>query len=70
MIPAAPHFTWCAQGEASPWYPSIKLYRQETTGRDWSGVMARIGQDLAALAQVRADKPRTVRRPLRARLLV
>jgi hypothetical protein len=29
----------------SPWYPSLKLYRQTAAG-DWSGVFERVAADL------------------------
>jgi FkbM family methyltransferase len=47
MIPFAPHFTWLLERTDSPWYPSMRLYRQERPGQDWSGVMARIAADLS-----------------------
>jgi tetratricopeptide (TPR) repeat protein len=34
-------------GERSPWYPSLRLYRQESEG-DWQPVFARIAADVAA----------------------
>jgi TPR repeat/Glycosyltransferase family 9 (heptosyltransferase) len=36
---------WLLQRDDSPWYPSVKLYRQSTAG-DWSGVFARVKADL------------------------
>ena len=53
MIPFAPYFPWLLGSEATPWYPSMRLYRQERPGRDWSDVVDRIAGDLAALAQSR-----------------
>jgi tetratricopeptide (TPR) repeat protein len=38
---------WGRQGQTSPWYPTMRLYRQ-TTPRDWSQVMAQLTADLAA----------------------
>lgn len=37
---------WLLGRSDSPWYPSMRLYRQETPG-DWSGVLADIVRDLA-----------------------
>jgi hypothetical protein len=36
---------WLHDREDSPWYPSMKLYRQKTLG-DWSGVLERVAADL------------------------
>lgn len=49
MLPRSPDFRWGLRGETTPWYPSMKLYRQTTLG-DWSDVYARIARDLEALA--------------------
>jgi hypothetical protein len=47
MIPASPHFAWLLGRSDSAWYPTLRLYRQEKFGTDWSGVVARIAHDLA-----------------------
>lgn len=39
---------WGIRGDASPWYGSLKLYRQAGRGR-WDEVVARVRDDLAAL---------------------
>ncbi|WP_374445420.1 tetratricopeptide repeat protein [Stella sp.] len=39
---------WLLERADSPWYPSLRLYRQTAAG-DWSGVIGRIAADLAAL---------------------
>ncbi|GGL54633.1 tetratricopeptide repeat protein [Wenxinia marina] len=36
---------WGADGETTPWYPSVRLIRQETP-RDWAGVIARVRSGL------------------------
>lgn len=36
---------WMVDQQTSPWYPSARLYRQETPG-DWTGVLKRIKEDL------------------------
>ena len=53
MIPFAPYFPWLLERGDSPWYPTMRLYRQEAYGRDWSGVIARIAADLATLAETK-----------------
>ena len=39
---------WMADRTDSPWYPSMRLYRQATSG-DWGSVMARVTEDLDAI---------------------
>jgi tetratricopeptide (TPR) repeat protein len=39
---------WQLRRTDSPWYPAVRLFRQETIG-DWPSVIARVRQDLAAL---------------------
>jgi hypothetical protein len=38
---------WLANRRDSPWYPSLRLYRQHSPG-DWGGVIAEAASDLAA----------------------
>jgi tetratricopeptide (TPR) repeat protein len=56
MIPFAPHFLWQLDRTDSPWYPSLRLYRQEQPGSYWGDVVARITNDLAALARQQAKR--------------
>jgi hypothetical protein len=37
-------------GENSPWYPSMKLFRQSRVG-DWSGVFEQMAGELATFSQ-------------------
>ena len=38
MLAAAPDYRWGWEGETTPWYPSLTLFRQARIG-DWSGVV-------------------------------
>jgi hypothetical protein len=50
-LPFVPDWRWLLDGEDSPWYPSMRLFRQ--TGRDeWPGVFNRIA---ASLRQCQSD---------------
>jgi Tfp pilus assembly protein PilF len=49
-LSAEPDWRWGDSGEASPWYPSVRLFRQETF-RDWAPVFGRMAVELAALAE-------------------
>lgn len=46
LIPSAPDWRWLAGRADSPWYPTMRLYRQTTAG-DWPGVLDRVAHDLA-----------------------
>jgi len=45
LLPFYPDWRWLLGREDSPWYPSMRLYRQTSPG-DWDGVLARIVSDL------------------------
>jgi hypothetical protein len=45
MLPYVPDWRWFLNREDTPWYPCMKLYRQETLG-DWGGVFSKIHADL------------------------
>jgi hypothetical protein len=45
-LPAAPLNRWMLKRDDSPWYGSVRLFRQTTLG-DWSGVVAATAQKLA-----------------------
>ncbi|MBV8085041.1 MAG: tetratricopeptide repeat protein, partial [Chloroflexi bacterium] len=50
LLPAVPDWRWLLSGETTPWYPSARLFRQETQG-DWSGPLARL------IAQLSSTQP-------------
>src|SRR5208283_1663520 len=41
VIPFAPHFVWQLDRQDSPWYPTLRLYRQERAGHDWTSPISR-----------------------------
>jgi lipoprotein NlpI len=45
LLPHTPDFRWMRDREDSPWYSSLKLYRQTVAG-DWSSVFHRVAADL------------------------
>lgn len=46
MLPGSCDWRWLTGRSDSPWYPTLRLYRQETVG-DWTAVAAAIVADLA-----------------------
>lgn len=46
----SPDWRWLLDREDSPWYPSMRLFRQRRAG-DWGEVFARIARELAELAK-------------------
>jgi len=46
LVPFPPEWRWMAQGEASPWFPGSRVYRQ-SAGRDWTPALAALAADLA-----------------------
>lgn len=49
LLDVNPHWVWMLERSDSPWYPSLRLYRQQQY-RDWSTVMQQVRADLLALA--------------------
>lgn len=46
LLPFGPDWRWLLGRDDSPWYPSMRIYRQAVPG-DWSGVVTRVAADLA-----------------------
>jgi hypothetical protein len=42
-LPFAPDWRWLLQREDSPWYPTMRLYRQTDPGQ-WLGVFERMAR--------------------------
>jgi tetratricopeptide (TPR) repeat protein len=45
LLSAVPDWRWLRDREDTPWYPTMKLYRQKAAG-EWSDVFARVAADL------------------------
>jgi len=59
LICAAPEWRWLLDREDSPWYPTIKLFRQKQVGR-WDEVFQRVRRELELLtAGTNANKRAT-----------
>jgi tetratricopeptide (TPR) repeat protein len=52
LLPAVADWRWLREGEDSPWYPTMRLFRQKSAG-DWAGVVDRVAETLAEFGQER-----------------
>jgi tetratricopeptide (TPR) repeat protein len=50
LIPYAPDWRWMLDREDSPWYPTMRLFRQSAPG-DWASVIERVSEELKALVE-------------------
>jgi hypothetical protein len=50
LLPAVADWRWMEGREDSPWYPTMRLFRQPQPG-DWAAVIQRVKDELAALAR-------------------
>ena len=57
MAPNVPNWRWMLGRATSPWYPSVRLYRQPSA-EDWDAVLASVAHDLAGLAARRVAEQR------------
>ncbi len=46
LLPWSPDWRWLLQRDDSPWYPSLRLWRQPRAG-DWESVIERLASELA-----------------------
>jgi ADP-heptose:LPS heptosyltransferase len=48
LLPWTPDYRWLLDREDSPWYPTMRLFRQTET-RDYTSVLDRVRSELLAL---------------------
>jgi hypothetical protein len=61
LLHADPDWRWMQGREDSPWYPSMRLFRQARPGA-WEGVVGRVAAALAERADGARQRPRTASR--------
>ncbi|NJM27420.1 MAG: tetratricopeptide repeat protein, partial [Pseudanabaena sp. RU_4_16] len=70
MLPFVSDWRWMLDREDSPWYPTMRLFRQQRHG-DWDTVMARLVEALGALPAVNralsSKKQKLVTPPLQSK---
>jgi tetratricopeptide (TPR) repeat protein len=50
LLPSAADWRWMLGGQAAPWYPTARLFRQPTAG-DWTAVFEQVRAELETLKQ-------------------
>jgi len=55
LVPFSPDWRWLLARTDSPWYPTMRLFRQTAIG-DWSGPIERVHRELAGVAISRAAR--------------
>jgi ADP-heptose:LPS heptosyltransferase len=48
LLPFSPDWRWMLNNEDTPWYPSIKIYRQREIGT-WDNVLEKVRSNLERL---------------------
>ena len=56
LLPFVPDWRWLLDREDSPWYPTMRLFRQKVKG-DWAEVMERRGGGVAGRGAAAQQKP-------------
>ncbi len=51
LLPSSPDWRWLLGRTDSPWYPSMRLFRQERPG-DWAGVIGTVAAELQRSARI------------------
>jgi ADP-heptose:LPS heptosyltransferase len=49
LLPYTPDYRWLLDRDDSPWYPTVRLFRQSET-REYASVIARVRTELMAAA--------------------
>jgi tetratricopeptide (TPR) repeat protein len=55
LLPYVPDYRWLLDRDDSPWYPTVRLFRQTTAG-DYASIIDRVRAELAAAIAARSHK--------------
>lgn len=50
LLPYAPDWRWMLGRDDSPWYPTMRLFRQDKLG-DWTGIIGKVSAELRSLGR-------------------
>jgi hypothetical protein len=50
LIPFSPDWRWLLDRTDSPWYPTMRIFRQDAVG-DWDGPLTRLQHELTGVAR-------------------
>ncbi|QXE86212.1 tetratricopeptide repeat protein [Geomonas nitrogeniifigens] len=64
LVPFVPDWRWLLDRDDTPWYPTMRLFRQRSRG-DWDGVLQRVAQALDQLAQSKNGRTAPQEDPVR-----
>jgi ADP-heptose:LPS heptosyltransferase len=56
LIPYSPDWRWLLDRSDSPWYPTMRIFRQDAVG-NWDGPLARLRHELVGVARRGARRP-------------
>lgn len=57
LLHTEPYWIWGIEGSSSPWYPSVRLFRQRSDRRgDWTCVLEEVRSELVKLIQTKIRK--------------
>jgi hypothetical protein len=56
LLPFMPDWRWGLNGETTPWYPTMRLFRQPSIG-DWDSVLQHVAADLRQMAATGVSAP-------------
>ena len=57
LLPYVPDYRWLLDRDDSPWYPTVRLFRQTET-REYEGVIERLRAELSAVIEDEAANSR------------
>jgi len=56
LLPFTPDWRWLTEREDSPWYPNMRLFRQQSRG-DWAGIIEKMTTELTILREQKKNNP-------------
>ncbi len=59
LLPFSPDWRWFLKYSDTPWYPSMRIYRQEKKG-DWASVFEQIKKDLGVLVAEKESEKKNI----------